>query len=379
VFRHAFITNCLQVVWPSTAGALYFYVQSSASADFTSATTVNLTSPTPFSAVQYEYTFASPANSRQAQHALCMQSAYACMHGKPMTCPSPLPFCSNYYRVQALAHGAVLASSQGSQPQPTTIGTSLSVPGNTFVFPPPVGTTNNACSWATPCSTVGAALIHTTYDGATIWVGPGARLVLYSLEQDDAGQQLTPTTKSTGTYSGAGNANLTFAGRALHLASLAGAAVTIMDMQYAGRAFSFSTEQATSTITGLTMQHGLAAGGGAIYIGGATAEPYISYCTFISNIASAASEGGGAIGVYNNNATFTIVACTFINNTGPNGGGLLVDNTAVYDRNTNSVGGIMLGCYFWGNAANATGAGRGGGIFGARVILAACHLRRQAA
>ncbi len=54
-----------------------------------------------------------------------------------------------------------------------------------------------------------------------------------------------------GTYTGAGNNGLAFGTPQLHVASLAGAADTIIDMQGSGRAFSFTEAQTSSTtITG---------------------------------------------------------------------------------------------------------------------------------
>jgi hypothetical protein len=56
--------------------------------------------------------------------------------------------------------------------------------------------------------------------------------------------------KIAGTYTGTGNQGLSFAGRPMHLASLVGAANTIIDLQGSGRAFSFVTEGPTTTVTG---------------------------------------------------------------------------------------------------------------------------------
>lgn len=55
---------------------------------------------------------------------------------------------------------------------------------------------------------------------------------------------------SAGSYVGAGNRALSFSGRPMHLASLAGAASTIIDLQAADRAFSFVTETPYTTVTG---------------------------------------------------------------------------------------------------------------------------------
>ena len=70
----------LQVVWPSAAGALYYYVQSSASADFSTAVTTNVTSPTLFASGQYKLTFAPPGSRQVA--CTCM---HACMLGQQLT------------------------------------------------------------------------------------------------------------------------------------------------------------------------------------------------------------------------------------------------------------------------------------------------------
>ena len=99
---------------------------------------------------------------------------------------------SSYFQVQALAYGALLNATQPTQPQPTTAGTSISSPGNLFVFLPPLGTNNTACSWATPCDNIQQAIVEAPYDGATIWMGPG-KSSYYPYSQSMPATSLSPS------------------------------------------------------------------------------------------------------------------------------------------------------------------------------------------
>ena len=113
---------------------------------------------------------------------------------------------------------------------------------------------------------------------------------------------------ANGTYDGASNRNLDFAGRDLAVRSNNGPASCVIDLQAAGRAFSLAhSESATARIEGFTIQNGAELNGAAIELVGSS--PTIENCVFI---ACSAQERGGAIRGTNSSAR--ISDCTFIDN-----------------------------------------------------------------
>jgi hypothetical protein len=179
-----------------------------------------------------------------------------------------------------------------------------------------------------------------------------------------------------GTYSGAGNNDLDFAGKDLVLRSEAGAWATTIDCEQAGRAFRFHMgETNAAVVDGFTIKNGKMVGfdpaswGGAIAcdessptilrcifdtntasIGGAMAllsitgaAPAVSDCIFTAN--SASQQGAGVVcdGVLT-----TFSACSFTGNTGlVQGGAVMCIGTAT--RVTGA------GCTFTGNSAGSAG------------------------
>jgi len=119
-----------------------------------------------------------------------------------------------------------------------------------------------------------------------------------------------------GTYTGASNRNLDFAGKNILLRSTAGAATTIIDCQNLARGMRFHTgETAAATVRGFTIRNGLASGtfgAGILIEGGAT--PSIRDCRFESNHANT----GGAVFV---TSGVTLTDCTFESNIADNFGG----------------------------------------------------------
>ncbi len=178
-----------------------------------------------------------------------------------------------------------------------------------------------------------------------------------------------------GTYTGVGNQDMSFEGKAITVRSQSGnPAACIIDLQANAadphRAFSFTSgEGAASVLEAITIENGyISPGGGAVYID--HSSPTISACTFRNNTA----HGGGAMWVYNG-STPDILGCVFDGNacTGQNGGGLLIGQAShplVEDcRFTGNIsttfGGAMLcytnseptvrDCRFLGNEAPSTG------------------------
>ncbi|MHC4620716.1 MAG: choice-of-anchor Q domain-containing protein, partial [Planctomycetota bacterium] len=149
-----------------------------------------------------------------------------------------------------------------------------------------------------------------------------------------------------GVYTGEGNRNITFRGKALTLRSKNGPQNCIIDCQEKGRGFYFDNEEgADSVLEGLTIKNGYASSGGGICCG--DASPTILNCMILNN---KAEDGGG---IYHDGGyrwSPTIVNCVLKENVAvQHGGGLksFYANLAV------------KGCTFTGNIAG----GFGGGLF----------------
>ena len=210
-----------------------------------------------------------------------------------------------------------------------------------------------------------------------------------------------------GTYTGAGNKNVDFGGKAVLLRSANGPGSCVVDCQQNGTAFHFSSgEKGDSVLSGFTITNaagafpygavvcnnaspsilncriyngsgykgggihlkdssavvhscilsGNSAGwsGGGIYISGG--QPQIFSCVISSN--SAASEGGG-IDV-NASAETVIEGVTFSYNTAKRGGGIYLKSAGAF---------ALRGCEIHGNQASD---GTGGGIFAGDSSALSC-------
>ena len=179
----------------------------------------------------------------------------------------------------------------------------------------------------------------------------------------DAAQPGDMVIVAEGTYTGAGNKNLDYGGKAITVQSIdpedpCVVADTVIDCENSGRGFYFhSAEEANSILAGFTIKRGKATGrpakGGAIYCSGAS--PTIKNCVITSNQAggsSGSSDGGNAYGggVYcESNSSLTLIDCTVSSN-----------------RAAGGIGGSrwcspLSGCF--GEIGDG-GVGYGGGIFG---------------
>lgn len=152
----------------------------------------------------------------------------------------------------------------------------------------------------------------------------------------------------SGTFTGPGNRDLSFGGKAITVTSVAAnAGACVIDVEGSAasphRAFSFTSgEPAAATLSHVTLRGGyISPGGGAIYVDGAS--PTLDSCVFEANTA----HGGGAVWVYNG-AHPLITNCQFLGNqcTGQNGGALLIGQAS--DPQVES-------CLFAGNASAAFG------------------------
>jgi hypothetical protein len=144
-----------------------------------------------------------------------------------------------------------------------------------------------------------------------------------------------------GLYTGAGNRDIDFAGKAITVRSLNGPFACVIDCQNAGRGFRFAAgEGPKSRVQGLTVLHGYATNGGAITCEGG-ASPTILGCILA---ASTATSGGGA--VYVNGGHPVLRDCLVGLNSSLYGGGVsLVD----------SDGAMIQSCTFAANSAGLWG------------------------
>ena len=170
-----------------------------------------------------------------------------------------------------------------------------------------------------------------------------------------------------GTYTGDGNRNLTFNGKAITIRSLDSddsqvVAATVIDCQGSEddqqRGFVFSKgESARSVVAGLTITNAYGYYGGGINCYG-NSSPTISKCVFKNN---AAVKGGG--GLCKQSGKPTIANCLFIGNTAESGGALynftdagvvnctFVNNSATVGGAVFNRGGVfaLTNCILWNN------------------------------
>ena len=163
-----------------------------------------------------------------------------------------------------------------------------------------------------------------------------------------------------GIYSGEGNRDITFNGKAVGIRSKNGPVNCIIDCQNLGRAFIFNAgEKEKSSIEGFSIRNGFSEEiGGAVYcletspilyncvfsgnsanlggaIGVAASTPHISGCLFVNN---QATEYGGAMFV--SNSTMSVINCFFADNASDNGGGIASVGSACTIINSDFLGNI---------------------------------------
>jgi hypothetical protein len=155
-----------------------------------------------------------------------------------------------------------------------------------------------------------------------------------------------------GTYSGAGNRNIDFLGKAITVKSQNGPDNCIIDCKNTGRGFYFHNgEDTSSVLEGFTIINGYASGnwslngGGGIYC--RSSSPMISNCILKRN---SATYGGGMF-IFSF-AKPIITNCIFANNVANNRGG------GIYNSDNSDT--VITNCIFTGNWAKAD---HGGGFF----------------
>ncbi len=164
-----------------------------------------------------------------------------------------------------------------------------------------------------------------------------------------------------GVYTGAGNRDIRFLGKAITIRSTSGnPAACVIDCEHLGRGFLFDEDEGPdSVLEGVTIRHGEAPDNtlGEFFGGGVAcattyanpgAVPTIRNCWFESNHAA---TGGG--GLYTSGDEAVIEGCVFVDNSADHGGG----------ANIVAGGALFRGCTFVGNSS-AHGAAIGLGYAG---------------
>jgi parallel beta-helix repeat protein/predicted outer membrane repeat protein len=141
-----------------------------------------------------------------------------------------------------------------------------------------------------------------------------------------------------GTYTGAGNREISFRGKAITVRSENGPENCIIDCQGKGRGFYYGDgEDANSILAGLTITNGYTSAGGALYIS-SDSSPTIINCKFENNHSGGY---GGAISCYSNYSP-KLTNCIFTGNSSNySGGGIFISEGSP----------ILTNCTFSGNSA----------------------------
>ena len=152
-----------------------------------------------------------------------------------------------------------------------------------------------------------------------------------------------------GTYTGGGNKNIDFLGKAITVTSQNGPDSTIIDCEDDGRGFYFhSNEDTNSVLSGFTITNGNTGNGGGISC--ESSSPGISNCVFSGNFA------GGGGGVFCDNSSPIFENCIIRENSADyRGGGIFL-----HDCDTNPT---FSQCIITGNSTPGYSYG-GGGICG---------------
>lgn len=174
--------------------------------------------------------------------------------------------------------------------------------------------------------------INYALDGATVLVAPG-------------------------TYSGQGNRDIDFLGKAITVLSENGSDETVIDCETDGRGFNFHNDETEeSRLEGFTIRRGSnwESGGGGIYC-------YRSSPTIVDCLIEECTAGWGGGGIYCNDCTPTLMNCVIKDNRARTYGGGVYGSPVVID------------CVVTGNEVDSSdpynSVGRGGGIYGSPTVV----------
>ncbi|WP_167320865.1 right-handed parallel beta-helix repeat-containing protein [Desulfosudis oleivorans] len=186
--------------------------------------------------------------------------------------------------------------------------------------------------------------LGTNPNATPIIVSPGGSIQA-AIDQASNGDTIIV---SDGTYTGTGNVNIDFNGKAIIVRSENGPAACIIDCQSSGRGFYFhSGETATSVLSGFTIQNGSAGDGGGISCDQG-ASPTIKHCIVRNN---SASDDGGGIACENGSAPI-ISGCIVKENTcSDDGAGIFCDDSGTHP--------IVTNCIITDNQSQGSGGGIG--------------------
>ena len=222
-----------------------------------------------------------------------------------------------------------------------------------------------------------ALLLCGTAQGQTTWYvdaaaaagGDGSAAAPFRTIQDGIGSAITPgdiVEVAPGLYTGVGNRNLDFAGRAITVFCPAGISGATIDCENVARAFVFDNGEGADTIVdGFAILNGYAEGmGGGIYCSGSS--PTIQNC-LIKNCSTSSTvwDQGGAGAAATNGSSPTFIDCVFEDNvSAKSAGALLVHYCTVTCR----------GCTFTGNPTGTGTGSFGGGLYGlqSNIFLRDC-------
>ncbi len=151
-----------------------------------------------------------------------------------------------------------------------------------------------------------------------------------------------------GTYTGPGNRDMDFGGKAITVRSENGPAACIIDLQAdkgdPPRAFHFhSGETIDSVVEGLTIQNGF----GTRAVLCESSAPLFRSCVFRHN-------SGGAVGTFQSFATF--IGCQFLENHTEFNGGAVATSDGCGEADAGCTRPVFHGCLFGGNTATEGGA-----------------------
>lgn len=125
---------------------------------------------------------------------------------------------------------------------------------------------------------------------------------------------------ASGTYTGTGNKNLDFGGRAIVVMSEGGPYNCTIDCQGSGRGVYFhSGESRNSVLYGFTIKNGNNTYGGGINV--TNSSPIVKRCIIFSN------SGSYGAGIYVSGGSPDFIHCTIVQNSGYRGGAMYATNS----------------------------------------------------